>query len=117
MYIADVKMLAIPFFTVGLITFSVTELFTVFKSSAKKLDQNFFKPDCFFTTAAELLERPYELDIASIRRSVSENEQHHQLLPPDGLYRTENEKGDLVRLEIQNGKIISIPDCEKVKFI
>ena len=71
----------------------------------------------FFTTAAELLERPYELDIASIRRSVSENEQHHQLLPPDGLYRTENEKGELVRLEIQDGKIISIPDCEKVKFI
>lgn len=70
----------------------------------------------FFTTAAELLERPYELDIASYRRAACENQKCLQLLPPDGLYRTENEKGELVRLEIQDGKIISIPDCNSVRF-
>ncbi len=68
----------------------------------------------FFTTAQELLERPYELDIAAIRRAVSEKST--QLLPPDGLYRTENEKGELVRLEIKNGRICDLPDCQIIKF-
>lgn len=67
----------------------------------------------FFTTAEELLERPYELDIASLRRDA----QSSQLLPPDGLYRTENEKGELVRLEIKNGKIVSLPVCNSVRFM
>ena len=67
----------------------------------------------FFTTAAELLERPYELDIASLRRDP----QCKQLLPPDGLYRTENEKGELVRLEIKDGKIADLPDCQIIKFV
>ena len=68
----------------------------------------------FFTTAKELLERPYELDIAAIRRAASEKSP--QLLPPDGLYRTENEKGELVRLEIKDGKIVDLPECDKVVF-
>ena len=68
----------------------------------------------FFTTAQELLERPYELDIAAIRRAASEKST--QLLPPDGLYRTENEKGELVRLEIKDGKIVDLPECDKVVF-
>lgn len=68
----------------------------------------------FFTTARELLERPYELDIAAIRRAASEKST--QLLPPDGLYRTENEKGELVRLEIKDGKIVDLPECDKVVF-
>lgn len=67
----------------------------------------------FFTTANELLERPYELDIASLKRDPKSC----QLLPPDGLYRTENEKGELVRLEIKDGKIAALPDCDKVKFL
>ena len=66
----------------------------------------------FFTTANELLERPYELDIASLKRDPKSC----QLLPPDGLYRTENEKGELVRLEIKDGKIAALPDCDKIKF-
>ena len=66
----------------------------------------------FFTTAAELLERPYELDIASLKKEP----QSHQLLPPDGLYRTQNEKGELVRLEIKDRKISDLPDCNIVKF-
>ena len=72
----------------------------------------------FFTTAQELLERPYELDIASIRRSGTETKKaaSSQLLPPDGLYRTQNEKGELVRLSIENGRISSLPDCELVRF-
>ena len=68
----------------------------------------------FFTTANELLERPYELDIASLRRSGSEKST--QLLPPDGLYRTENEKGELVRLEIKEGKIVELPECNYLQF-
>ena len=68
----------------------------------------------FFTTAQELLERPYKLDIAAIRRAASEKSP--QLLPPDGLYRTENEKGELVRLEIKDGKIVDLPECDKVVF-
>ena len=69
----------------------------------------------FFMTAQELLERPYELDIAAIRRLAPEKTP--QLLPPDGLYRTENEKGELVRLEIENGKIENLPACDSVKFL
>lgn len=73
----------------------------------------------FFTTANELLERPYEIDIAQLRRAASENPpQLHssQLLPPDGLYRTQNEKGELVRLEIKDGKIVNLPECNLVRF-
>ena len=74
----------------------------------------------FFTTANELLERPYEIDIAQLRRAASENPPPlpgSQLLPPDGLYRTENEKGELVRLTIEGGRITELPDCDCVHFI
>lgn len=69
----------------------------------------------FFTSAQELLERPYELDIDAIRRADSEKTP--QLLPPDGLYRTENEKGELVRLTIENGRIVELPECNILKFV
>lgn len=62
----------------------------------------------FFTTANQLLERQYELDT----RSVPCN----QVLPPDGIYRTTSEKGELVRLEIKEGKITELPDCASVSF-
>ena len=74
----------------------------------------------FFTTANELLERPYEIDIAQLRRAASENPPPlpgSQLLPPDGLYRTENEKHELVRLTIKDGKITELPDCDFVRFV
>ncbi|MBP5519187.1 MAG: FAD synthetase family protein [Treponema sp.] len=71
----------------------------------------------FFTTANELLERPYELDIKDFRRLFDSNLSYTQLLPPDGLYRTQNEKGETVRLEIKNGKIDQLPDCEKLLFL
>ncbi len=70
----------------------------------------------FFTTAEELLERPYELDIAALRRSSEESKNNNQLLPPDGLYRTQNERGQLVRLKIKDGRIQELPDCEAVIF-
>ena len=60
----------------------------------------------FFATAEELLERPYELDLT----------ENTQLLPPDGIYHTQNEKGEAVRLEISQGKIVNQPDCLCVKF-
>ena len=74
----------------------------------------------FFTTANELLERPYEIDIAQLRRAATENPPPlpgSQLLPPDGLYRTENEKQELVRLTIKDGKITELPDCDFVRFV
>ena len=67
----------------------------------------------FFTTAKELLERPYELDIAALKRDSNCT----QLLPPDGLYRTESEKGELVRLEIKDHKIVDLPECNLVRFV
>ena len=70
----------------------------------------------FFTGAAELLERPYEIDVAAMRRAGAD-QPALQLLPPDGLYRTENEKGELVRLEIKNGRICDLPDCDLVRFL
>ena len=60
----------------------------------------------FFTTAEELLERPYELDITDIKEKGSTV----QILPPDGIYRTENENKELFRLEIIEGKIKNLPE-------
>ena len=72
----------------------------------------------FFTTATELLEHPYELDIEEIKRiqTTTGSFISNQVLPPDGIYRTQSEKGELVRLEIKDGLIQTIPDCEVVRF-
>ena len=67
----------------------------------------------FFTTAEELLERPYELDISDIQ----EKGNTVQILPPDGIYRTETDKGELFRLEIESGKIKTLPaDTSSLRF-
>lgn len=50
----------------------------------------------FFTTANELLERPYELDLSLPKIT--------QVLPPDGVYHCKNEKDEEVRIEIKGGK-------------
>ena len=70
-------------------------------------------------TAQELLERPYELDIEEIRRTLASTgtASSCQLLPPDGTYRTENEKGDLVRISIKEGRLESLPECKVVRFL
>ncbi|MCR4580870.1 MAG: FAD synthetase family protein [Treponema sp.] len=66
----------------------------------------------FFTTASELLERPYQLDLYSFRQSGYIT----QILPPDGIYRTLSEKGESVRLEIINRGIKSLPECNRLNF-
>ena len=62
----------------------------------------------FFATVEELLARPYELDLTG---------EAVQVLPRDGLYRTESEVGDYVRLEIKDGKIVNPPECKSVRFL
>ena len=62
----------------------------------------------FFATVEELLARPYELDLTG---------EAVQVLPRDGLYRTESDKGDYVRLEIKDGKIVNPPECKSVRFL
>ena len=49
--------------------------------------------------------------------SAAASEKATQLLPPDGLYRTENEKGELVRLTISGGRITELPECNSVRFV
>lgn len=66
----------------------------------------------FFTTASELLARPYRLDISTLRKNGFTG----QILPPDGIYRVRSEGGDEVRLEIAGRKIAEIPDCSSLDF-
>ena len=62
----------------------------------------------FFATVEELLARPYELDLTG---------EAVQVLPRDGLYRTESEKNEYIRLEIKDGKILNPPECKSVRFL
>ena len=66
----------------------------------------------FFTRASELLDRPYEIDIEEIRKNGKTN----QVLPPDGFYQTISEKGETVRLKIQDRRVVELPDCCSVLF-
>lgn len=66
----------------------------------------------FFTTAEELLERPYELDIETFRKEGAIT----QILPPDGIYHTKSERGESVRLIIEERKIKSLPECKRILF-
>ena len=59
----------------------------------------------FFSSAEEFLERSYELDIADIKEKGT----LVQILPPDGVYRTLTDKGELFRLEIEKAKIKNLP--------
>ncbi len=70
-----------------------------------------------FSTAAELLERPYELDISEIRRTRSEGANFTQLLPPDGSYRTLSESGTPISIEIKAGKLQDLPSCNSLRFV
>ena len=66
----------------------------------------------FFTTAQELLERPYELDIESFRKE----EKITQILPPDGIYHTKSENGESIRLVIEGRGIKNLPECKRICF-
>ena len=56
--------------------------------------------------------RPYEIDIEEIRKNGKTN----QVLPPDGFYQTISEKGEAVRLKIQDRRVVELPDCCSVLF-
>jgi tRNA pseudouridine55 synthase/riboflavin kinase/FMN adenylyltransferase len=66
----------------------------------------------FFTTAAELLERSYSLDIENYKKGEGK-----QILPPDGIYRTKTEGGEDYRLEIKNGGLANLPQCRQLSFL
>ena len=66
----------------------------------------------FFTTVSELLDRPYEIDISSIKEQGTST----QIMPPDGFYNCLTETTAPVRIQIQNHKIEPIPECKSIKF-
>ena len=65
----------------------------------------------FFSTVCELLERPFELDLETIKQSGNT-----QVLPPDGKYSVKDEKNELQRIKIQNGMLTDFPPVKKVFF-
>ena len=70
-----------------------------------------------FSAAAELLTRPYELDLAEMRRAVTTNSAFTQLLPPDGSYRTLSESGSSISVVIKAGNLQNLPNCQSLKFV
>ncbi len=68
----------------------------------------------FFTTANELLERPYELDFTEQITSVECNSLT-QVVPPPGIYHCQNEKNQEVRVEITKEKILC-PSSKRICF-
>ncbi len=67
----------------------------------------------FFNLVTELLNRPYELDLQSVRDTGS----CIQVLPPDGIYHPETDLPQIVALEIKGGKLVQVPDCSYARFI
>ena len=65
----------------------------------------------FFATVSELLGRPYEIDLEQ-----GSGEAVTQVLPPDGVYHVQDQKGDSVRVQIENGKIICEQGVLSVRF-
>lgn len=70
-----------------------------------------------FSAAAELLQRPFELDISEIRRATANGSAFTQLLPPDGSYRTLSESGSPISIAIKDGKLLNLPGCNSLKFV
>ena len=65
----------------------------------------------FFSTVAELLTRPYELSLKkctqiSDKALVIKKSEISQVLPPSGIYRVKDEKGESIRLEITADELI-----------
>ena len=65
----------------------------------------------FFSTVCELLERPFELDLETIKQSGNT-----QVLPSDGIYSVKDEKNELQRIKIQNGTLTDFPPVKKIFF-
>ena len=70
----------------------------------------------FFATVEELLERPFEIDLSVLNKGESAGQKIVQVLPPDGIYHTKSCDGEPVRLEIKNGKIVDVPNCNSIRF-
>ena len=70
-----------------------------------------------FDAAAELLQRPFELDIDEMRRKLAEGLSFTQLLPPDGSYRAQTESGSTISIEIKAGKLLNLPECHSLRFV
>lgn len=70
-----------------------------------------------FDAAAELLQRPFELDIDEMRRKLAEGSSFTQLLPPDGNYRAQTESGSTISIEIKAGKLLNLPECHSLRFV
>ena len=65
----------------------------------------------FFSTANELLTRPYELSFKKCTQKSDKNlviarSEITQVLPPAGIYRVKDENGESVRLEITKDELI-----------
>lgn len=67
----------------------------------------------FFNLVTQLLNRPYELDIQSIRESGS----CIQVLPPDGIYHPQTDLPQIVTLQIKDGTLSQLPDCSWARFV
>ena len=75
----------------------------------------------FFSTATELLARPYEIDLSHCKMEKSGSKfifakkDLIQVLPPDGVYRGVSENGDELRLKIDKDKLVFeyLDKCEK----
>lgn len=70
-----------------------------------------------FDAAAELLGRPYELDISELHKAAAMGYPVTQLIPPDGTYRTLSEEDEIISVEIKAGKLLNLPDCNSLKFV
>lgn len=70
-----------------------------------------------FDAAAELLQRPFELDIDEMRRKLAEGSSFTQLLPPDGSYRTLSESGCPISIDVKAGKLLNLPECHSLRFV
>ena len=70
-----------------------------------------------FAVAAELLQRPYELDISEIRRITAIGLPVTQLIPPDGSYSALSENGEPISITIKAGKLLNLPDCKSLSFV
>ena len=70
-----------------------------------------------FAAAAELLQRPFELDLDEMRRKLAEGSSFTQLLPPDGSYRTLSESDNPISVEIKAGKLLNLPEYHSLRFV
>lgn len=77
----------------------------------------------FFTTAQDLLHRPYELDFSDLEMEAAEKGKLKiskskilQVLPPQGVYHCKNESGAEIRMEITTEDLVMDLAAKKILF-